>query len=92
MADYRANVSNRLARAHYQEMGYRDVADAFELVPTTTAALMTTKHCLRYELGYCTREGGGKMPYGEPLWLEQGGSRVRLEFDCARCQMLIYGS
>ncbi len=92
MADYRANVSNRLARAHYQEMGYRDVADAFELVPTATAALMTTKHCLRYELGYCTREGRGKMPYAEPLWLEQGGSRLRLEFDCARCQMLIYGS
>lgn len=91
-ADYRANISNHLSRAHYSEMGYGEVDDAFELHPTMSAALMTTKHCLRYELGYCTREGKGKMPYSEPLWLEQGASKLRLEFDCTRCQMLIYGA
>lgn len=91
-ADYSVNISNRLSRAHYREMGYDDVQEAFELQPTTSAALMTTKHCLRYELGYCTRQGKGKMPYSEPLWLEQGSARLRLEFDCLNCQMLIYGT
>lgn len=88
--DYRANIANHLSRAHYQEQGYAEVTDAYELMPQQGAALMTTKHCIRHELGYCTRETREHMPYTQPLYLEQGGNRLRLEFDCARCQMLLY--
>lgn len=87
--DYRANISNRLAEAHYRALGYTELSPAYELAEDATAYLMCTKHCIKHELGYCTREAKGRMPYTEPLYLEQAGQRIRLEFDCARCQMLL---
>lgn len=90
VADYRANIANHLAQQHYHEMGYTTPRRAYELVPEPTAALMCTKHCIRHELGYCTRETKQPLPYQEPLYLEQGGAKLRLHFDCVRCQMLIY--
>ena len=89
-ADYRANISNHLARAYYEAMGYTEPAKAFELAPIDTAELMCTKHCIKHELGYCIRETSEKMPYREPLYLTREGNRLRLEFDCANCQMKIY--
>ncbi len=89
--DYRANVANGLAKAHYQSLGYKDIQEAYELKPVADAKLMTTKHCLRYEIGYCHRvDSAKKMPYQEPLFLEREGQRVRLDFDCKNCQMLLY--
>lgn len=89
--DYRANIANELARRHYQELGYQEAdLSAFELAPTPDAALMTTKHCIRHELGFCSRETSQRLPYAEPLYLVQSGERLRLEFDCQRCQMLLY--
>lgn len=87
--DYRANISNRLAAEHYRAMGYTELSPAYELLEDDSAYLMCTKHCIKHELGYCTREAKGKMPYQEPLYLEQAGQRIRLEFDCVRCQMLL---
>lgn len=88
--DYRANIANRLARKHYEGLGYSEMKAAFELEERDTAYLMCTKHCIKHELGYCTREQKEKMPYPEPLYLEQGGHRIRLEFDCKRCHMLLF--
>lgn len=87
--DYRANISNSLAAQHYTALGYSDLSPAFELAESDTAHLMCTKHCIKYELGYCTRRATPKMPYTEPLFLEQGGKRIRLEFDCKNCQMYL---
>lgn len=87
--DYRANVANRLARLHYQSLGYAEVDDAFELTECNDAYLMTTKHCIKHELGYCTRETRSQFPFAEPLYLEQANNRIRLHFDCHRCQMLL---
>lgn len=92
-ADYRANISNSYARRHYEAMGYSTPSKAFELEETRDAELMCTKHCIRHELGYCPREHHRELPFVEPLYLEHDGQqRLRLEFDCARCQMKIYRS
>ncbi len=89
--DYRANIANHLAEKHYQSLGYKTLEKAYELKPVKDAKLMTTKHCLRYEIGYCHRVDGAKqMPYQEPLYLEREGQRIRLDFDCKNCQMLLY--
>ncbi len=89
--DYRANIANHLAKEHYQSLGYSEIKEAYELTPVQDAKLMTTKHCLRYEIGYCHRvDASKKMPYQEPLYLEQGEQRIRLDFDCKNCQMLLY--
>ena len=87
VADYRANISNKLARVHYQAMGYVEPSPAYELQEDNSALLMCTKHCIKHELGYCTRENKGTMPYAEPLYLIQGDNKIRLVFDCAACEM-----
>ena len=51
---------------------------------------MTTKYCLRHELGCCLgKEAGGALP--EDIFLvDHEGRRFELRFDCARCVMEIY--
>lgn len=50
---------------------------------------MTCAHCLRYSLGACRRDPKAR-PLPDPLYLRLGdGTRLRLVFDCARCQMLV---
>jgi putative protease len=48
---------------------------------------MTTKYCLKYQLGHCPREGQPPLT-NEPLTLvAENGQRLRLKFDCKACQM-----
>ncbi len=90
--DYRANISNRLARRHYNRFAPTVPSPAYELKPDAEAALMTTKHCIRRMLGYCTAETSRRMPYVEPLFLVQGNERIRLAFDCGECVMRLYAT
>ena len=84
------NVSNRLAREFYEQQGIA-VEPAFELKEPPQAMLMQCRHCLRYTMGYCTKHGGQKPAWREPLSLRLADGRAfRLEFDCKNCQMNIY--
>jgi len=84
------NVSNRLAREFYEQQGVA-VEPAFELKEPPQAMLMQCRHCLRYTMGYCTKHGGQKPAWREPLSLRLADGRAfRLEFDCKNCQMNIY--
>lgn len=50
--------------------------------------LMQCRHCIRYALGYCVKNGGKRPDWKEPLHLRLGdGRRFRLDFDCRNCQM-----
>ena len=50
--------------------------------------LMQCRFCLRYSLGFCTKHGGRKPEWREPLRLRLGdGKMFALEFDCTHCQM-----
>ncbi len=54
-------------------------------------ALMQCRHCLRYALGGCVKNGGRNLHWKEPLHLRLGdGRRFRLAFDCQHCQMNVY--
>ena len=49
--------------------------------------LMTTRYCLRRELGCCIRDGRGEALV-EPLTLRHDGMpALRLHFDCRNCEM-----
>ena len=86
---YLYNVSNRLARQFYEQKGI-EVSDAYELRPQK-GPIMQCRHCLRYALGFCVKNGGRKPEWKEPLSLRLGDGRTfRLEFDCSHCQMNIY--
>ncbi len=51
---------------------------------------MTCRYCLLYEAGHCRKTN--PYPKGkEPRYLRlHNGTILRLEFDCANCEMKIY--
>ncbi len=53
--------------------------------------LMQCRHCIRFSLGACVKNGGRNLHWKEPLYLRLGdGRRFRLAFDCHHCQMNVY--
>jgi 23S rRNA 5-hydroxycytidine C2501 synthase len=88
---YQANVSNQLARRFYQRHGVKDPGKAFELLANHHGlTVMTTKHCLKYQLGYCTKyDKTNLQQLSEPLFLIDGTHKLCLEFDCPNCQMKV---
>lgn len=88
LLDYSANVVNSLSRRFYERHGVERVDDGFELSHGDEVNLMTTKYCIRYELGACLKNTSWKL-LPEPLYLENNGKRFRLIFDCRNCQMMV---
>lgn len=97
---YHNNVANRLARDFYLDHGVESIEPALEVAPdnhvTDGTRVMTTRYCLRRELGEClTRDPkiSRRFPDG-PLLLRPcdnaGDFSLRVDFDCARCQCHIY--
>lgn len=88
---YLGNVSNNLSREFYLNHKTSLTESAFELQVPENAALMFTKHCLRYSMGWCPVHQKEKSPYKEPFFLTTSdGKRFRLQFDCKNCQMKIF--
>lgn len=87
--DYRANVINLKSEQFYKRHGVKEIEHGLEQTHDYKGkALMTTKYCLRYELGMCllnpkTKERG-------ELVLRNNKNLFKLHFDCAKCQMEIY--
>jgi putative protease len=87
---YLANVANRRAQEFYQARGAEKVAPAFELSAPQGSTLMFCRHCLRYAMGWCPRQGGAKSPFREPYTLVSAdGRRFALNFDCKQCIMTV---
>lgn len=90
---YMYNISNKLASAFYAEHGMKNQTQAYELHAADEALIMQCRHCLRYALGYCVRNGGEEPSWYEPLYLSlPDGRRFRLQFNCSKCQMNIYAA
>jgi 23S rRNA 5-hydroxycytidine C2501 synthase len=86
------NVANRLAEEFYREHGAVDIEPAMEVTKISHGKrLMTMKHCLKYQLGYCPKEKDhNQAPFKEPLFLIDGNRKFRLEFDCLECRMNLF--
>lgn len=84
---YHANVANAKAREFYLSHGAERIEPSFESRrPEGKAVVMTTRYCLRRELGACLREGGaGKLP--SSIFLQNKAVRYGLHFDCTHCRM-----
>ncbi|MBI1751254.1 MAG: U32 family peptidase [Acidobacteria bacterium] len=91
--DYSWNIANRAARAFYERAGGEVLEPAAELQDSLDGrVVMTTRHCVKYELGWChvhdNPEPWARIP--EPqgsVFLENGSTRLECRFDCARCRM-----
>ena len=94
---YLYNAANREARRFYAAQGVAG-ATSFEAPagqgrPSGELLLMQCRHCIRYSLGCCVKHGGQRPRWREPLFLVSAdGRRFRLEFDCKKCQMNVYGN
>lgn len=88
--DYTFNVSNKEARAFYEECGAKEIEPAYELQHKPGATLMTCRHCIRYAFGMCHKQAKGGERWNEPVALRlPNGRTFPLEFDCARCEMKV---
>ncbi|MBI4683168.1 MAG: U32 family peptidase [Nitrospirae bacterium] len=88
--DFTFNVSNKLARRFYKRHGVRQIDKALEIVmPSGEIVVMTTKHCLKFELGLCVNEqkitDRGRL--NEPLFLYNKDGIYKLRFNCKECFM-----
>ena len=85
---YKANVTNRLSREFYSKCGYKNIEEGIESRDFSNYSnidLMTTRYCVRKEIGECLLEGGKY----KSLYIENNGSRFELKFDCVKCEMKI---
>jgi len=85
---YTGNVTNRLAEKFYLENGVEKVEYGFEVKARENVPLMFTKHCIKYEMGWCPREGN-QPDFKEPLFLRNNDQSYQLRFDCNKCEMQI---
>jgi len=91
--DYTFNVSNKLARKFYERHGVTSIEKAFELQwDPGKSKVMTTKYCVKYELGKCPKFQRDTMgtKVAEPLVLKQGDREYKLKFNCKPCEMEIW--
>lgn len=87
-----ANIANHLARDIFQESGVENIEEAIETsgsAPDDTR-VMTTRYCIRRELGRCLRTPDGKQWKGPLTIVDASGTAMRVEFDCTECAMNLY--
>lgn len=96
--DERANIVNDKAEAFYRRHGVTTIErgpDQSRVEFKDDFPLMTTKYCLRYELGQCLMHKCNKTvspDYAGDLFLYNNGNKFRLSFDCKKCEMQIHKS
>ena len=84
---YLGNVTNALARQFYENHGVTHIDDGMEkTMPEGEIVVMTTKHCIRYANGLCSKEIGKPAT---SLYLSNERGRFRLDFDCKNCCMKV---
>lgn len=87
-----ANVANSLAAEVYREHGYaKDIPLALEIDKPTNkdVVVMTTRYCLRRELGACLKCPSGKTLPDTLVLHSDKIQPLYLDFDCANCQMMV---
>lgn len=95
--DYRANILNHKAEQFYRRHGVTELEYGLEKTLNYEGkALMTTKYCLRYELGSCLQGKNPSTPKqtlpNGPLFLHNNKNWFQLIFDCKNCQMQLLPS
>ena len=87
---YLGNCLNEKARDFYRRHGVETIEPAAESgLDMAGKLVMTTRYCLRKELGLCKEKGQGTAV--EPLILvDEDGRQFRIVFHCGRCGMDIF--
>lgn len=87
-ADFTENISNKKAEEFFTRCGIKKIQPGLEKVPAKNIPVMHTKYCIKYQLGYCPKYSSDRPEtINEPLTLSTGHHRMKLKFDCAKCEM-----
>ena len=87
---YHDNVANSLAENFYRKHGVSEIEPAVEVKRLIgELRVMCTRYCIRREFGRCLKSEKGKQWRGPLYLMNLSGRRYRLDFDCAKCQMLV---
>ncbi len=93
--DYKSNINNEKAKEFYEKCGATCLEYGLEHNSNKSfqnKQLMETKHCLKYSLGFCSRNKS-TLKVNEPLFLvDEKGQKYQLEFDCKNCKMKIFSN
>jgi len=85
---YRGNVLNKRAMAFYKRHGVTRMELAAENgLDMSGRVVMTTKYCIKYQLGNCPLESQPPLKTEPLILVDESGLRVRLKFDCKACVM-----
>jgi len=85
---YLGNVINSQAESFYREHGVEEIMPGFEVKAQEGVPLMFCKHCIKFNMGWCPKEGY-KATFKEPLYLKNNDQVYELTFDCKVCEMRI---
>lgn len=85
------NVANEKAIFFYKRHGVQVFEKAAETgLNMVGRKLMTTRHCIKYELGLCAKDKS-VAKHQEPLYLlDENGNIFPLRFRCNHCEMDIF--
>ncbi|MFI3279142.1 MAG: U32 family peptidase [Rikenellaceae bacterium] len=79
------NVVNSLSRQFYLDHGVETIAEGHDLTAQfDEQRVLQSSYCIRREIGECLKE---RSQLRDPLYIERGENRYRLEFDCKKCRM-----
>jgi len=85
------HVLNEASRQFFVDHGVKEMAWAPEHQASTQYAedtiVMINKYCLKYELGCCPNVASHDHHKPAPVWLVYQERKIRLRFDCKRCEM-----
>lgn len=85
---YKENILNNLAEQFYKRHGVKTMEPAFETLKSfENKTVMTTKHCIRYQMDACPIHQQSTVRFEEPLYLKDNNHMYRLQFDCKACVM-----
>lgn len=88
--DYHGNVVNLKAEKFYADHGVEVVEEGFEKLSSVKGKIiMTTKYCIKDQLGICPQNRCSQLKVKEPLFLADGKRKYQLIFNCKNCEMSI---
>jgi len=85
---FEGNVLNSYAEKFYTRHGVKNIEPAAESgLAMKSRKLMTTKHCLKYQFGLCSKQNP-ESKFKEPLYLvDEHNKKYLLKFNCKKCEM-----
>lgn len=87
---YRNNIANERAAQFYLSHGVEHIdKDSLLAENVPEARLMTTKYCVRSQLGMCPKKQGHDVCNAAPLYMNDNTGEYELRFDCRRCEMQV---